>query len=445
MVIKKRGKSLIMIAMSLILFVVICFPFINSQDIIYVETNKEVYTPGETVKITANVTSNEPTVDLAYSFHVLKTPHKTLSSVYGEKILYKSEDKPLEIREGETTTCSASWDIPSNIEHGLYKIYFFIKSEQERLAFSGTFFNVSDEGQVTKSIELDRIEFEQDGEIGGGLEGFNVFPDKETIISSNLENTGDIGLNLTAELDVYYTFESEEKVLHKEKKLRLEKGESMPLEFLIDTPDKPTSYTPIITLFNSEGDIMGRIRGRLVVKGEGGSIMNAFTNQSAYLKDDKVEIYAEVIGPSDYSSTIENVELYYALIKNEEKILEGNKNIDLELNLKKINFTSTAPQDIEDYTLELELRKNGEVFDKYKKSYEGNNLLSVEDVKKERQGEQLDNETLEKESNKDEKETEGGGFIIVSIVVGILTLIVIILLIYMLIKYKNSEEKENIE
>ncbi len=173
MIKKEIFKGVLMISLIVITLAVT----VQAQRIIYVTTDEEIYKPGETADIEFMILADELVSDYKYKITIRKTPSDYLGSVPGERTLEEITG-PLDIKKGENKTIKESWDIPENAESGWYKAVLYpISPDGRHSGVASHLFNVSDEGQKEKAIKIENIIFEQDGEYGQGLAGWNVEPD----------------------------------------------------------------------------------------------------------------------------------------------------------------------------------------------------------------------------------------------------------------------------
>lgn len=369
----------------ILIFLLFVQPVVLAQKIISFTTNSTTYFPGDTAYFFARIENEEePLADYKSVFMIMKTSEWEYTSIPGDTIVY-TEYRTLSLQPNEEKTIELQWKIPYAIEPGIYRAYYRIKSPSGiSKGFLTELFEIKDIGQEVKAVRLWDLEFYYKDEVGSALEGLNVDPNSNFSIQFFINNTGDTVLNLKIRTNFTYTFEPSKSAFVKEDTLTLNPAEVRKVVISIISPSKPTSYTPIIQAI-SDNEILGELRGRVVVKGYGATILDAHTDKFAYIKGELVKIEVEVIGSADYESEIKDVELNCKILKKSKEILSDRKILTIGFNPQKVLFSKQLPEDLVNYTLYCNLKKDNVILHEFHSNYIGGELLRVEIPKEEKE------------------------------------------------------------
>lgn len=355
----------------------------SAQKIVSFTTNRSAYSPGDAVYLKASIENGEDIlVDHKLQFMIMKTSAWEYVSIPGDTIIYET-DSPLNLQPNEVKNIDFQWVIPTTAEQGIYRAYCKIISQNGvSKGFMTELFEVKNSGQQVKAVKLSDLEFEYKGEFGTALEGFHVDPNSKMSAQFMINNTGNVVLDLKTIINFTYTYNPDKSALSEEKSLTLKPLETKKIIFNLTSPSKPTTYTPVISAW-SENNMLGELIGRLVVEGQGGTILNAHTEKLAYVKDEPVVIAVQVTGSADYEHEVKQADLYCKISDSTgREILSTKKTADLEFNPKEIIFSKSAPESFVNYTLYCSLNKGNKVLDEFKSNYIGG-VLPMQPVKKE--------------------------------------------------------------
>jgi uncharacterized membrane protein len=390
----------------------------SAQKITLFTTNSSVYSSGDIAYFEALIENGEEMlVNYKNEFMIMKTSDWEYITIPGDTIVYRA-DTPLNLQPNETKKLEFRWEIPTSAESGIYRAYYRIKSESGlSKGFLAKLFEIKDANKQVKAVRLWGLEFVYNNDSGSALEGFHVNPNSKMLAQFTISNAGNTILNLKIIINFTYTFHPDKSAFSGEKLISLNPYETKKVVFNITSPAKPTTYTPIITVW-SEGNMLGQLIGRLVVVGYGGTILNARSDKLAYIKGETVRITAEVTGSADYESELKQVDLYCKILDSKGKeILSEKKTFNLGFNPMQIAFNSLAPKNFVDYILFCSLKKGDKTLDEFKSIYVDGKLPIVE---------------------------EKGKFDWYLLILGVVPLILtIILILYMYQKGKKHEENHN--
>lgn len=202
-----------------------------------------------------------------------------------------------------------------------------------------------------------------------GTSGENVPKNSPFYIMFNLTNVGEESLKMDVKIKIVPTYQPDKIIKFIEKNLStLKIGESKVYE--IETKlEKPGTYRVIVELYSDNEKLMEK-ELRVVIKGEGGSIIGLRNIKDVYKKGEKVKIEITIVGPAD-KTKVENAYLKLELIKEGQSIKVVNKNIgELSATPATLSFEFEAPMDLMKYEIFVELGKGDEIYDTARASYE---------------------------------------------------------------------------
>lgn len=373
-------KTILLTSMILTMVFLSCVNVAYAQTIISFISQKSVYSPGGTAIFNAKIHAENTITDHKTNFIIMKTSEWELIPISGDTTVYTTE-MPLNMIPGEQKNSEYEWKIPNTAEPGIYRAMLLIESPSGLTkAFMPELFKVLDVDQQIKSIKLWNLIFEYKGEQGSDLEGFHVDPDSEFSMRFNIQNTGNIRLDLRVYVNFTQTFDPTKSAFLEQKSLTLDPGETKLVVFYLVSPSEPMSYTPIIDVFGD--DVFGELVGRLVVEGVSGTILDAYTDKPLYLSGEYVNTSVTVIGSADYKSKTDNVELSYEISDSKGEVLTNKEMIDLTSNPVEFRFSDVSPRDFFDYRLNVYLKKDGNILSEFQSDYlDGTLPIETRDIK----------------------------------------------------------------
>ncbi len=129
--------------------------------------------------------------------------------------------------------------------------------------------------------------------------------------------------------------------------------------------NKPGTYNAELSILSPEGFFCGKQVVRAVVGGLSGKITGIENSQDVYKKGENGRIVVHVVGPADGMSVIPEAEVRLKVINYGKVVVtESQKIKDLGMKVRDAVFQFRAPEDLETYTVEVELYGNGELLDK---------------------------------------------------------------------------------
>lgn len=343
------------------------------------DTTQDEYQPGQELESTAFLINNEdsPIADHEVAYYVAYSPiHNPDRAQQGETIRYETS-QPLEMEAGETRYINHTWQVPDDAPPGSYKIYFRVLNANEDLqVFNTQRFNVTDTGQEVRAATLGELFFHQGDAIGYSLEGLRVSPNETANATMDVSNIGTVDLEINMTMDMQYTYDSTQSAFEQYEQVTVPAGETEQIVFEFMPPDTPTTYTPVFEAYDSEGAFMGSTNGRLVVRGNSGRILRAGINNNSYASGDTITLTADLIGPADYSGTIEDATFNYTVEDSDGVLMEGERSVDIGGQTTPIEITENAPRGFANPNVTMVLSKDGNVYDRYTASYSGGEIPS---------------------------------------------------------------------
>ncbi|MDY6777311.1 MAG: hypothetical protein SVU32_01485 [Candidatus Nanohaloarchaea archaeon] len=287
----------------------------TALQIFSLETGQDTYAPGDRVTIRALLISeNEPIADHQVELSIAYSPKYNPERAPNGETILNTTFMPLEMTANETRYVNHTWQVPENAAPGSYRVYFIVRNANEDIRVLNTErFNVSDTGQEVRSVQLTDLFFRQGDAIGYSLEGLRVSSNRTANATLTIANVGTVPLDLNVTMEMQYTFQRTKTAFKRYESVTIQPEQQKDVTFVFMPPDEPTTYTPVFKVYDSKGNYLGQRKGRLVVRGNSGSIINAGIGDVSYRQGETVTLNAELIGPADYSGPINGVTFDYTL------------------------------------------------------------------------------------------------------------------------------------
>ncbi|MDY6771621.1 MAG: hypothetical protein SV186_06750 [Candidatus Nanohaloarchaea archaeon] len=337
------------------------------------DTGRSTYEPGETVRISAQLVNGEqPRADHQIEFAIAYSPIYNKNRAMDGETIQVQRHIPIEFTPGETRYLNHTWQLSDNAAPGSYKIYYFVRDANENTVVVNTArFNVSYAGQEIRAILMDDLLFHQGNSIGYSLEGLRVTPNKTANTTMMVTNVGNVELDITMTMDMQYSFDRTQSAFNMTEQVTIAPNQTEKVVFEFMPPDEPTSYTPVFTAYDSQGTFLGQTHGRLVVRGNSGRILNAGIGKLGYAGGQPITLTAELIGPADYSGTIQDATLNYTVEDSQGVLIQGERTVDIGGQITDVKIQEEAPRAFANPNVTMVLHKNGNVYDRYHVSYTG--------------------------------------------------------------------------
>jgi len=204
-----------------------------------------------------------------------------------------------------------------------------------------------------------------------GSQGENVLPDTSFNITFSLTNDGSEPIDPAASARIVPTYTTDDEPIKslEEDLGDLSPGESREYEM---TTSVETAGTYVIEVEVRDGQTsLGENEVRLVISGGGGSIIDMQNAQDTYEQGEQVRVDAQIVGPADGSTVVEDAYLRMEVLKDGQTIDQEEQTIDeLPFNPRQTSFNLTADEELDEYTMRLVLGKGDTVFDTYEAQYQ---------------------------------------------------------------------------
>lgn len=205
-----------------------------------------------------------------------------------------------------------------------------------------------------------------------GSSGETAIPGRPFDVMFELTNDGDVDMGLTADIEVVSTYDAAaEPVLTTSKDLgTLASGDTQEYN-LSASVDEPGTYRVITEVTDQDGTVRAEGEVRLVIGGNGGSIVNVVNEHDTYGSGDTIGVNVSYVGPADGATIVEDATLTARILQDEEEVVTDSYQIDqLPFNVEQHQFTMEAPSELDQYTLEITLGKDGTTYDTFTAEYQ---------------------------------------------------------------------------
>lgn len=353
----KRGS----IVLLLVLFII---NTVAASDIgLYsLKLNNEKYGAGDTVQITADIYSNsaEPLMQNRVVFALEKS----------NRAVMQISSLNFDLAPSEVKRISESLVLPSYLAPGDYKLVARLYNAADKLA--GALIEeleISNPGSF-KEVELSAVTFSYGGLEDYGQSGLLNVPENEPFnVNFALKNVGSSALdNIEAELKFVKTFDKLDVAKTINQVVNLNKNEQKELSFDVALP-APGGYTLYVAVKHN-GELLAMSENRVTVSGFSGSIQHVKNLKDIYNKNDLVRVTASVVGSADSTTIINDAQLDLAIYKKNNLVYSEIKTISVLMpEGKEIMFEFTAPEELDDYVLRLDLKKDSRLLDTFIAAY----------------------------------------------------------------------------
>ncbi len=338
-------------------------------------TDETSYDPGSEVRIEANAENvvDEPQAGLTAEISVLwassRDPGADHTTVHTEE---RAFDLPPEGAE----TLAFTWPVPPQAAPGEYRVFLEVRNENgQPQAVRSRWFSVNDTGQETRAIAIERIAFRQGSRQAAGTYGMHVKRNRSMNITVHLNNTGDRDIAPAVAADFQFTYDRDRVAKTVSTSATIPAGTARQVTLTTTPPDTPTTYTPKITVSEGE-ETLAQGRGRIVVEGASARILDVSPSKLAYEAGEDIEMEINVIGPADYSGTLEDVSLRFEVDGPEGEVLSGEREVDIPAATRTVTVSSPVEENLESYNVSVSLRKDGNVLDSWETSYTGGSVAA---------------------------------------------------------------------
>ncbi len=366
------------VGVSLFLVLVIVFsPVFSYQygiSFFGISTDKENYSSGENISIITTLINSEN-----YVHTNLTLVFKLVRDVDGSVVSSKSVSLDLDKKEVKKIT--ESLEISQKILSGSYSVFIGAYSASDSLTAviheevniktkveegvildkKGVYLEIPIEREITEGI-THTITTHSYGESGETIPQNNSF-----FIRFNLKNIGEMPLNTEAKIKIVPTYEKNKitKLIKKSLGLiEVNKTKSYSIETKLE---KPGTYKAILEIYADNEKILER-EVRIVIGGEGGSILALRNLKDIYKRGEKVKVDVSLVGPAD-KSKVKNCYLKLKIIKEKAIKVVNKKITELSSTPTTTSFEFKAPENLDYYDLLVTLGKGDKIFDTARASY----------------------------------------------------------------------------
>ena len=333
---------------------------------------------------------------LSYQSNLVNTADAPHTDVTVTGMLIRKNDRNLvyettvqediDLAPRELVTVGGNHTIPEEVPAGDYQ--WILQAETQ----TGTpVAYMSESVSITNPSEVPSVSFGEGGvyllidrvQVGDGIvreyqqptygsSGETAIPGNPAEVVFELTNDGTTDLDLTANIEVIPTYaaDTEPVTTASEDLGTLTVGETQEYNASV-TVDDPGTYRVVTDIVDSNGESIGEGEVRLVIAGDGGSIVNVANVQDVYDAGDTIGTNVSYVGPADGSTVVEDATLTMQVRKDNSTVLEETHQIDqLPFNVEEYEFTAEAPEDLDDYTLRIVLGKDDTTYDTFTASYQ---------------------------------------------------------------------------
>ncbi len=134
---------------------------------------------------------------------------------------------------------------------------------------------------------------------------------------------------------------------------------------------KAGTYDLYVKIYDLNGILVANKEVRVVIMGQGGSILDVFNKADIYKIGENVDLDISIVGPADAVSVVKNGFLKVQIIKNDSIISEETKIIEnFAFNPEKLNFILPTSEDLNYYKVKVILGKDKIEYDVVELNYE---------------------------------------------------------------------------
>lgn len=336
-------------------------------------TGAASYDPGQDVQITATAenVADEPQAGLTAELSILWAESRNESADH--TTVYTTQ-KTFDLPPEGSETLEFTWPVPAQAAAGDYRVFLEVLNENgQPQAVRSAWFTVNDTGQTSRAVTISGIQFQQGATTAAGTYGMHVTRNKSMDITVLLNNTGESDLAPTVAAAFQFTYDRDRVAKTVSTTTTIPAGAGRVVTLTTTPPAVPTTYTPRITV-KEEGTLIASRTGRIVVEGDSARILEVSPSQSVYREGEAIKMAINVIGPADYSGTLNDVSLEFAVGSPDGMVLSGERTVDIPASTKTITVSGPAPRDLADYNVSVTLRKDGAVLDRWETTYDEGEL-----------------------------------------------------------------------
>lgn len=344
------------------------------------QLGSETVDAGSDLNVTANIVNmrESPYTDLQVVAYLVRDDDST-------QVAQQTLVEDLDLAGREFHTVDASVDVPADAVSGDHLVQVAVvtpagtpmaiiservnvegDTDEPVLSFGQSGVYVVSERVVTGNNSVRTIELPS-----FGTEGENLLPDRNFSIDFELQNPGEVDVDASADISIAPTYGSGETVRSYSRDLgTIAGGETANYSFT-ERISEPGTYEVRVTIRDGSGEEIGESSVRLVIAGGGGSIIDLNNQQDTYGSGEEVGMDASVVGPADGDTVIRGAYLRMEVMKDGAVVEEREQSItELPFSPEEYSFSFDAPEQLQEYTVEMTLGKDDTVYDTYTASYQ---------------------------------------------------------------------------
>lgn len=334
--------------------------------------------------------------DLSYQTNIVnlaESPHTDLD-VRG--MLIRNSDRNLvferdiasdiDLAPRELHTVTGSHELPDDVPSGDYE--WIIQAYTQTgvpVAYMSSSVSITNPNEVPSVtfaesgvyLMIDRVqvgdgyvrEFEQPTY---GSSGQTAIPGRPFDIMFELNNDGTTEMDLRANVEIVPTYDASNEPIESfsEDLGTLAVGASEEYNITASV-EEPGTYRVVTDIVDGDGTVRAEGEVRLVIGGNGGSIVNVANQQDTYDEGETMNVDVSYVGPADGSSIVEDAALTATVLDGDETVVEEDYQISqLPFTVESHSFSMDAPEDLDQYTLEVTLGKDGTTYDTFTAEYQ---------------------------------------------------------------------------
>jgi hypothetical protein len=206
-------------------------------------------------------------------------------------------------------------------------------------------------------------------ELSYSTTGKPIVPDSNFEVLFDLENLENLDKNLDVKLYLRNSnsFDLLEEVYSD--KLYIGKLETQEFSYNFSYSEAGT-YDLFINLYENEV-LMASKEVRMVIMGEGASILDVFNKKDTYNSGELLEFQVDYVGPADAFTLIRDAYMEMVVTDDLGEVFRERLTInEIPFNTDKLNFSFIAPRDLIYYNVLINLGKGDKIYDSVELSYE---------------------------------------------------------------------------
>lgn len=346
-----------------------------------IELDENNLNAGDTVNVTTNLVNlgEEPRTDNSVTVSLTKESDNTV--FFKEEIRNDIDLAPREIEK-----ITENIQIPERAPSGTYNILLqsgtptgvpttFIEEEinvendrtvkNVQLGRQGVYLmtqRIINTNETVRTFELPSY----------GNQGENILPGTDFGIHFKLSNTGNERIDPEAEFSIIPTYSDDKQPIDSFTRdlEAIEVGESNSYNFSRSMTE-PGTYNLETVIRDSDGNQLSSADVRVVISGEGGSIVDVGNHNDTYSQGQEMSVDTMIVGPADGSSVVNNAYLSMEVSQDGETLIQERETIDqLPYTPEERTLESEVPEDLDDYTVRIVLGKGDAVYDTFEADYQ---------------------------------------------------------------------------